>query len=241
MGALYFVSGIQSLFFTILNNSGSAPIWSNWIICSILTVILASCIAEVCSMYQSKSIFGQALWSCILSFPLIVLFLFCQPSSHVDPNLSGSIVTMYVQVFGLNTQSSVIGLSALLFIFNTVVAMLASSRLLFTLARDGIFHHSLAALNSNGQPWKAILLCYIGAFVMLITTLMSTAAYTSIISASVICILLSYGTILFGRIWLTKKIFRPLGWLLGISLAGRALAGERSEEVGSDMRRSAFY
>jgi amino acid transporter len=89
---------------------------------------------------------------------------------------------------------------------NTSVVIVASSRLVFAVARDGILPLSgwVGQVSSNGQPKNAVTVIYIIGAAILCTILPSQVAFTSLISASTVLIIAAYGcmssVLLFGSL-----------------------------------------
>ena len=53
VAALYFIGGCQTLLQTALDAGGPAPTWSNWVICSFMTLAIAASLAEICSKFPT--------------------------------------------------------------------------------------------------------------------------------------------------------------------------------------------
>lgn len=71
---------------------------------------------------------------------------------------------------------------------NTSIAILAASRLIYGIARDGILPGSswLRKVDSNGQPRNAVLFIGGVSSILLCTILPSTVAFTSLVSAGAV-------------------------------------------------------
>ena len=78
---------------------------------------------------------------------------------------------------------------------NTSVVIVASSRLVFAVAHDGVLPLSgwVGQVSSNGQPKNAVTVIYIIGAAILCTILPSQVAFTSLISASTVLIIAAYG------------------------------------------------
>lgn len=91
--------------------------------------------------------------------------------------------------------------------FNTAIAIVAASRLVFAVARDGVLPFSswVSQVSASGQPHNAILVIWGVAAVITCTILPSAVAFTSLISAAGVPSAAAYGLICFGRFFLTPK------------------------------------
>ena len=71
-------------------------------------------------------------------------------------------------------------------IFNTTVAGVASSRLIWAVARDGVLPFSgwISAVSDNKEPRNAITVMLVVASLLLCTILPSPVAFTSLVSAA---------------------------------------------------------
>jgi len=110
------------------------------------------------------------------------------------------------------TVIAVIGL-----IMNTSVAIVASSRLVFAVARDGILPLSgwIGQVNSDGQPKNAVTVIYIFGATILCTILPSQVAFTSLVSAGAIPTIAAYGLIPLLRLTMTPNHFHSSRFKLG--------------------------
>lgn len=105
--------------------------------------------------------------------------------------------------------------------FNTAIAIVAASRLIFAVARDGVLPFSswVSQVSSSGQPHNAILVIWIVASIITCTILPSAVAFTSLISAAGVPSAAAYGLICFGRFFLTGgskgEGLRKPRWSLG--------------------------
>ena len=80
---------------------------------------------------------------------------------------------------------------------NTVVAIVAASRLVFAIARDGILPGSswIGKVGRDGVPRNAVTFIMIVAFILLCTILGSQVAFTSLISCGAVPTIAAYGLI----------------------------------------------
>lgn len=100
---------------------------------------------------------------------------------------------------------------------NTSVVIVASSRLIFAVARDGVLPLSgwVGKVASDGQPKNAVTVIYIIGALLLCTILPSEVAFTSLISASAILIIAPYGLIPLLRLTITPNHFGSSHFHLG--------------------------
>jgi translation initiation factor 5B len=100
---------------------------------------------------------------------------------------------------------------------NTSVAIVASSRLVFAVARDGVLPLSgwISRVNSDGQPKNAVTVIYIFGAVLLCTILPSQVAFTSLVSAGAIPTIAAYGLIPLLRLTMTPNHFYSSRFRLG--------------------------
>ncbi|GME60207.1 amino acid transporter [Neofusicoccum parvum] len=100
--------------------------------------------------------------------------------------------------------------------FNTAIAIIAASRLVFAIARDGVLPYSTwVARVDDGQPKNAVLVVWGVAAVVTCSILPSGVAFTSLVSAAGVPSAAAYGLICLGRLLLTPKTFPKPRWSLG--------------------------
>lgn len=99
---------------------------------------------------------------------------------------------------------------------NTAIAIIAASRLVFAVARDGVLpYSSWVSQVSDGQPKNAVLVVWGVAALVTCTILPSGVAFTSLVSAAGVPSAAAYGLICLGRLFLTPKTFPTPAWSLG--------------------------
>lgn len=101
---------------------------------------------------------------------------------------------------------------------NTTIAIVAASRLVFAVARDGVLPFSswVSRVSPSGQPYNAIKVVWGVAALVTCTILPSNVAFTSLVSAAGVPSAAAYGLICFGRVFLTPKKFPKPRWSLGV-------------------------
>ena len=100
---------------------------------------------------------------------------------------------------------------------NTTVVIIAGSRLVFAVARDGVLPLSgwIGQVTLDGQPKNATLIVYIFGAVILCTILPSQAAFTSLGSAGAVLLIAAYGLIALLRFTMTPNNFQSSYLRLG--------------------------
>lgn len=99
---------------------------------------------------------------------------------------------------------------------NTAIAIVAASRLVFAVARDGVLPFSgWVSRVHNGQPRNAVVVVWTVAALVTCTLLPSSVAFTSLVSAAGVPSAAAYGLICLGRLLCTPKRFPKPKWSLG--------------------------
>ena len=100
---------------------------------------------------------------------------------------------------------------------NMSLAIVAASRLIYAIARDGILPGSswIGKLDKNKNPRNAVLFIGIVAALLLCTVLPSTVAFTSLISAAGVPTIAAYATIAWLRLIVTRYDLSGARWTLG--------------------------
>ncbi|KAF9071849.1 gamma-aminobutyric acid transporter [Rhodocollybia butyracea] len=214
--------------FTMTYNGTGAPAGWNWILSFLFTAgtmtgfDASGHIAEEtknASVVAGKGILTSALATGVLGFITTILFLFCSPD--LDTLFALEAPQPFVQLYALAlgkgpsifmTIIAVIGL-----ILNTSVAIVAASRLVFAVARDGVLPMSgwIGKVTADGQPKNAVTVLYIFSALMLCTILPSAVAFTSLVSAAGVPTIAAYGLIALLRYTMTPDRFQSSHFLLG--------------------------
>ncbi|KAJ3827809.1 amino acid transporter [Lentinula raphanica] len=209
------------------NGTGASAGW-NWLLSFLFTAgtmtgfDASGHIAEEtkhASVTASKGILTSALATGVLGFFTTILFLFCTPD--LDTLFSLNAPQPFVQIYALAlgrgasifmTIIAVIGL-----ILNTSVAIVAASRLVFAVARDGVLPLSrwIGQVTAEGQPRNAVTVLYIFGASILCTILPSSVAFTSLVSAAGVPTIAAYGLIALLRFTMTPNYFRSSRFFLG--------------------------
>jgi amino acid transporter len=95
--------------------------------------------------------------------------------------------------------------------------VVASSRLIFAVARDGVLPLSswIGRVNADGQPRNAVTVMFVFAAVLLCSILPSQVAFTSLISAGGVPTIAAYGLIALLRLTMTPDAFKSSRFHLG--------------------------
>ena len=102
-------------------------------------------------------------------------------------------------------------------IFNTTIAGVASSRLIWAVARDGVlpFAGWISQVSDKKEPKNAIIVMHGVAAALLLTILPSPVAFESLVSAAAVPTITAYALIAFGRCFITPHNFKHAKYNLG--------------------------
>ncbi|KAG8927179.1 hypothetical protein FRC01_007889 [Tulasnella sp. 417] len=211
------------------DNGTGAPAGWNWILSFLFAAITmtgfdaAGHIAEEtknASVISAKGIFTSAVATGCFGFVTTILFLFCTPD--FDTLFSLSAPQPFVQIYGLALGKGgavfMTALATLSLIMNTSIAIVAASRLIFAVARDGVLPLSwwIGRVSKGGQPRNAVTIMYIFGATLLCVILASNVAFTSLVSAGGLPTIAAYGLIGLLRLTITPNSFRSTKFKLGI-------------------------
>jgi translation initiation factor 5B len=100
---------------------------------------------------------------------------------------------------------------------NTSIAVVAASRLVFAVARDGVLPGSkwISQVTSDGQPRNAVTVMFLFGAAILCTILPSQVAFTSLVSAGAVPTIAAYGLIALLRLTMTPNSFKSSSFKLG--------------------------
>ncbi|KAG2357526.1 amino acid transporter [Suillus spraguei] len=218
--------------FTMTYNGTGAPAGWNWLLslhvqllftAGTLTGFDASGhIAEEtknASVVAARGILWSAIATGVLGFITTILFLFCTPDLSVVFALDAPqpFVQIYALALGKKASIFMTIIAVIGLIMNTTVAIVASSRLVFAVARDGVLPLSgwIGTVDSQGQPRNAVTVIYIFAAILLCTILPSQVAFTSLVSAGAVPTIAAYGLIALLRLTMTPNSFQSSHFKLG--------------------------
>ena len=217
----------EYVFTQTYNETGAPPVW-NWMLSYYVTAgVLVGFEAsghiseetQNASTTAAKGIFTSAVASAVLGFPIVILYLFCLPD--LDTLYSFTAPQPFVNVYALSMGRgghvfmNVICILGLM--FNSTVAGVASSRLIWAVARDGVLPFSgwISKVSGDREPRNAITVMLGVAALLLCTILPSPVAFTSLVSAAGVPTITAYALICFGRTFITPNDFRNARWSLG--------------------------
>lgn len=214
-------------FLTTYNGTGAPAGW-NWCLSYLATAGIligfdaSGHVAEEtknASVNAAKGIFWSVVVSSVGGFLSIVLFLFCAPDANTLFSFGSPqpFVPLYALVLGQGGHIFMNAICIIALWFNTAIAIVAASRLVFAVARDGVLPFSgwVSKVSSEGQPRNAVLVVWGIAAIVTLTILPSAVAFTSLISAAGVPSAAAYGLICLGRFFLTPKQFPTPTWSLG--------------------------
>ena len=100
---------------------------------------------------------------------------------------------------------------------NTSIVVVAASRLMFAVARDGVLPLLgwISQVGKDGQPRHAVTVIFVVAALLLYSILPNTVAFTSLVSAGGLPLITSYGLIGLMRLTQTRTKFRSTRFKLG--------------------------
>eukprot|EP01117_Protostelium_nocturnum_P013978 TRINITY_DN5272_c0_g1_i2.p1 TRINITY_DN5272_c0_g1~~TRINITY_DN5272_c0_g1_i2.p1 ORF type:complete len:399 (-),score=92.20 TRINITY_DN5272_c0_g1_i2:560-1756(-) len=140
------------------------------------------------SRQAARGLFYSATVAGILGIPVIFLFLMCYPSFDILATFDAPqpFVPLYALALGKGGHIFMNVVCIVTLVLNTAVAILAASRLVFAIARDGVLPGSkwLGKVDDNGIPKNAITLIGIVAALLLLTIIPSQVAFISLVSAA---------------------------------------------------------
>ncbi|KAG8409242.1 hypothetical protein J3458_019358 [Metarhizium acridum] len=213
-------------FMTTYNGTGAPAGW-NWCLSYLATagvLIGFDASGHVAEETRNASISAARgiFWSTVVSgfggFVVVILFLFCVPSSDVFFSFGGAqpFVPLYAAILGDGGHIFMNIICIIALWFNTAIAVLAASRLVFAVARDGVLpFSSWVSQVVDGQPRNAVIVVWAVAAIITCTILPSSVAFTSLVSAAGVPSAAAYGLICIGRLFLTPNNFPRAAWSLG--------------------------
>lgn len=214
--------------FTQTYNGTGAPAGWNWIMSLLFTAgtmtgfDASGHIAEETKnarVVAGKGILSSAIATGVMGFITTILFLFCTPDYDVLFSLGAPqpFVQLYALALGKGGSAFMTAIAVLGLVMNTSIAIVAASRLVFAVARDGVLPLSgwIGQVNSSGQPRNAITIIYIFGACILCTILPSQVAFTSLVSAGGIPTIAAYGLIALLRLTMTPGRFKSSYFYLG--------------------------
>jgi amino acid transporter len=220
----------EYVFTQTYNETGAPPVW-NWMLSYYVTAgILVGFEAsghiseetQNASVTAARGIFWSALASALIGFPLVILFLFCLPDLDVlnglyETGAPQPFLIIYDMALGRGGHIVMNVVCILGLMFNLTIAGVASSRLIWAVARDGVLPFSgwISQVSKKKEPRNAIIVMHVFSSLLLCTILASPVAFPSLVSAAGVPTITSYALIAFGRCFITPHNFKHAAWSLG--------------------------
>ncbi|KAJ5894913.1 Amino acid/polyamine transporter I [Penicillium taxi] len=213
-------------FMTTYNGTGAPAGW-NWCLSYLATAGIligfdaSGHVAEEtknASVTAARGIFWSTVVSGFGGLATIILFLFCAPTADVLMEFGSPqpFVPLYAVVLGQGGHIFMTIICTVALWLNTAIAIIAASRLVFAVARDGVLpFSSWVAKVDGGQPRNAVLVIWGVSALVLCTILPSSVAFTSLVSAAGVPSAAAYGLICLGRLICTPNRFPKPVWSLG--------------------------
>ncbi|KZV94012.1 amino acid transporter [Exidia glandulosa HHB12029] len=214
--------------FTQTYNGTGAPAGWNWILSFLYTAgtltgfDASGHIAEEtknASYVAARGILTGAAATAAGGFITTILFLFCVPDLDTLFSLDAPqpFVLIYSMALGKGASVFMTILAVLGLILNTSIAIVAASRLIFAVARDGVLPGSkwIGQVTADGQPRNAVTVMYVFGAVLLCSILPSEVAFFSLISAGGVPTIAAYGLIALLRLTMTPDEFKTSKFALG--------------------------
>ncbi|KAE9363418.1 amino acid transporter [Stipitochalara longipes BDJ] len=223
----YGIRTAHEAFMTTYNGTGAPAGW-NWCLSYLATAGIligfdaSGHVAEEtknAAVTAARGVFWSTIVSGIMGLSCIILFLFTTPGPDILFSFYAPqpFVPLYAVLFGKGGHIVMIVLAVVALWFNTAIAVLAASRLVFAVARDGVLPFSgwVSKVSASGQPQNAVLVVGSVAAFITCSILPSSVAFTSLISAAGVPSAAAYGLIAFGRFFITRDKFPKPRWSLG--------------------------
>ncbi|KAL6304155.1 amino acid transporter [Sparassis latifolia] len=214
--------------FTMQYNGTGAPTGWNWMLSFLFTsgtmigFDASGHIAEEtknASVIAARGILYSAIATGCLGFATTILFLFCTPDLNTLFALDAPqpFVQIYALALGKGGGIFMTIVATVGLILNTSVAIVAASRLVYAVARDGVLplSHWIGQVDSSRQPRNAVTVMFVFGAAILCTILPSQVAFTSLTSAGGIPTTAAYGLIALLRLTITPNDFKGSHFYLG--------------------------
>ncbi|KAB8073273.1 amino acid/polyamine transporter I [Aspergillus leporis] len=216
----------EEAFMSTYNGTGAPAGW-NWCLSYLATAGIligfdaSGHVAEEtknASVTAARGIFWSTVVSGIGGLATIILFLFCAPDSETLFSFGSPqpFVPLYAVVLGKGGHIFMNVICVVALWLNTAIAIVAASRLVFAVARDGVLPFSTwVSKVHDGQPRNAVIVVWTVAALVTCTLLPSSVAFTSLVSAAGVPSAAAYGLICLARLLCTPKRFPKPEWSLG--------------------------
>lgn len=173
------------------------------------------------SSVAAKGLFWSAVTSVAMACPIAILLLFCSPSLDQLFGLTAPqpFVEIYALALGQRAHIAATVISVFSVLASATVSIVAASRLVYAIARDGVLPFSswIGRINpKTHQPQNAVTTMYIVAAVLLCSILPSSMAFQSLVSCAAVPTVSAWGLISFGRLFLSDLTQHKPKFNLGI-------------------------
>ncbi|KAJ7133530.1 amino acid transporter [Mycena epipterygia] len=218
----------KDVFTMTYNGTGAPPGWS-WMLSFLFTAgtmtgfdasgHIAEETKNARQVVPAHGILTSAFATGVLGFATAILFLFCTPDLDTLFALEAPqpFVQIYALALGKNGSIFMTAIAVIELILSTSVAIVAASRLVFAVARDGVLPLSgwISKVTADGQPKNAVTVIFVFAAALLCTILPSQVAFTSLVSAGGVPTIAAYGLIALLRLTMTPNDFQASHFRLG--------------------------
>ncbi|KAI0057772.1 amino acid transporter [Artomyces pyxidatus] len=217
----------KEVFTATYNGTGAPPGW-NWILSFFFSASVfvgfdaSGHVAEEtkhANVVAGRGIIGSTLATGVFGFATTILFLFCTPDLETVFALDAPqpFVQIYALALGKGPSIFVTVVVILCSSMTSTVTILAASRLIFAIARDGVLPLSgwIGQVGQDGQPRNAVTVVFVIGAVLLCSVLPSEVAYTSLLSAGGVATIAAYGLIGLLRFTMTPHAFKASHFYLG--------------------------
>ncbi|KAI0069320.1 amino acid transporter [Artomyces pyxidatus] len=214
--------------FTMTYNGTGAPAGWNWILSLFFTAGLfggfdaSGHVAEEtkhANVTAGRGIITSVVATGVFGFAATLLFLFCTPDLNTvfALNAPQPFVQIYALALGKGPSIFMTIIAILSSMMSTTMLILAGSRLIFAVARDGVLPLSgwIGRVSRDGQPRNAVTVIFAFASVLLCTNLPSEVAFTSLLSSGGVATISAYGLIPLLRFTMTPHAFKTSRFYLG--------------------------
>ncbi|GFZ45990.1 Thiamine transporter thi9 [Saitozyma sp. JCM 24511] len=171
------------------------------------------------STTSARGIFWSGFASAVLALVATIVWLFCIPPDDILATFDAPqpFVQIWAASIGRGGAVVMTVIAVLGLILSTSCAVTASSRLIFAIARDGILPGSrwIAKPSPQGQPRNAVTVILVVSTLLLIISIGSQVAFTSLLSAGATTSISAYSLICLCRLLVTPKEFKNSKWSLG--------------------------
>ncbi|KAG8986330.1 hypothetical protein FRB94_010216 [Tulasnella sp. JGI-2019a] len=217
----------REAFLATYDGTGAPAGW-NWMLSFLFTSFIlvgfdaAGHVAEEtknASVVAGRSIFRSAVATAVGGLAALILFLFCTPTIEIlfSLNAPQPFVLIYSMALGHGGAVAMTLIAALGAMSSVAIMILAASRIIFAIARDGALPFSswVATVTPNGRPQNAVTVVFVCTALLLCVILPSASAFTSLMSGVTVPFIASYGIVALFRLFVTPNEFRNTKFPLG--------------------------